>query len=179
MTLRVDFGGTGHGGEWVTVNVDGQGIAHPAPDIVADVTNAFDMLSSGFEQDTIDEAQCVATFEHLPAHLLVETLRMWRTLLKPDARLLIMVPDMRRLAEDWLAGRISNKTYMDCVFSPPEWTQKAPGEVHRYGFDADLLIGMLTEAGYRDAQVDTEFHPDMVFYVGSYVVPNLTVIAWK
>lgn len=176
--MKVDFGGTGKGGAWTTVNIDGAGAAHPPPDIVADITSDT-LLFNYFAPNSIDEAQSVATFEHLPAHLLVTTLKIWREYLKPDARLLIMVPDMRRLAEDWLAGRISTKTYMDCVFSPPEWTRKAPGEVHRYGFDADLLIGMLTEAGYRDAQVDTEFHPDMVFYVGSYVVPNLTVIAWK
>lgn len=176
--LRVDFGGCGRGGAWTTVNIDGNGAAHQPPDIVADITSQLGLLAY-FQPNSIDEAQSVATFEHLPAHLLLDTLRLWHSLLKPGARLLIMVPHMRQLAEDWIAGRINTKTYMDCVFSPPEWTQKAPGEVHRYGFDADLLIGMLTETGYRNAQVDTSHHPDMVFYVGNYIVPNLTVIAWK
>jgi len=177
--LNVDFGGCGKGGYWTTVNIDGNGAAHMPPDIVADITADARQLEQHFRPNSIDDAQCVAVFEHLPSHDLLDTLKYWRVFLKHDARLLIMVPHMRQLAEDWIAGRINTKTYMDCVFSPPEWTQKAPGEVHRYGFDAELLIGMLTEAGYRDAQVDTSYHPDMVFYVGSYIVPNLTVIAWK
>lgn len=77
--VKVDFGGTGHGGEWVTVNVDGQGVAHPAPDIVADISSGFEMHSH-FSLNSIDEAQCIATFEHLPAHKLVPTLRLWHAL---------------------------------------------------------------------------------------------------
>jgi predicted SAM-dependent methyltransferase len=174
--VKVDFGGTGKGGEWVTVNIDGQGIAHPAPDIAADVTSMLQLLSH-FPPDCIDEARCIATFEHLPAHKLVGTLRAWRDLLKTDARLVIMVPDVRVLAEDWLAGRISTRLFMDCVFSPPEWTRKLPGELHRYGFDGALLVEMLTEAGYRDARVFAG--PQATFFVDGYPVPNLWVEAWK
>lgn len=172
--MKVDFGGTGKGGEWLTINIDGGGVAHPAPDIVADVTDQF-MLGSF--ANTIDEARCIATFEHLPAHLLLHTLRLWYSLLKPGARLEIMVPDVQRIVVEWQAGVYSTRTAMNMIFSPPEWTQKLPGEVHRYGFDAALLIEMLTEAGYRDArQFDG---PQATFFVDGHPVPNLWVEAWK
>lgn len=174
--VKVDFGGTGRGGEWLTVNVDGQGIAHPAPDIVADVT-APEELVRYFSDQTIDEARCIATFEHLPAHLLDMTLRLWWHLLKPGARLVIMVPDIQRIVVEWQGGAYSTKTAMNMIFSPPEWTQKLPGEVHRYGFDGELLVGMLTEAGYREARVFDG--PQGTFYVDGYAVPNLWVEAWK
>lgn len=174
--LKVDFGGTGKGGEWVTVNIDGDGIAHPAPDIVADVTSMLQLLSH-FAPACIDEARCIATFEHLPAHKLVSTLRTWRDLLKPGARLEIMVPDVQRIVVEWQAGVYPTKTAMNMIFSPPEWTQKLPGEVHRYGFDGELLVGMLTEAGYRDARVFAG--PQATFFVDGYPVPNLWVEGWK
>lgn len=174
--VKVDFGGTGRGGEWLTVNVDGQGIAHPAPDIVADVTNSSHLLTL-LTPDSIDEAQCIATFEHLPAHLLVYTLQLWQHFLKPGARLVIMVPDIQRIVVEWQGGAYSTKTAMDMIFSPPEWTQKLPGEVHRYGFDGELLVGMLIEAGYRDARVVDG--PQGTFFVDGYPVPNLWVEGYK
>lgn len=175
--VKVDFGGTGKGGEWLTVNVDGQGIAHPAPDICADVTDANQLLFKHFEPSSIDEARCIATFEHLPAHLLDRTLKLWLALLKPGARLLIMVPDIQQIVVEWQGGGYSTKTAMDMIFSPPEWTQKLPGEVHRYGFDGELLVGMLRDAGYRDARVCDG--PQGTFFVDGYAVPNLWVEAWK
>jgi len=174
--VKVDFGGTGKGGEWLTVNVDGKGIAHPAPDIVADVTD-YVVLGQHFKGGSIDEAQCIATFEHLPAHVLGYTLHMWRYYLKPGARLVIMVPDIQQIVVEWQGGAYSTKTAMDMIFSPPEWTQKLPGEVHRYGFDGELLVGMLTEAGYRDARVFAG--PQATFFVDGHPVPNLWVEAFK
>ncbi len=176
MALKVDFGGTGKGGEWVTVNIDGQGVAHPAPDVMADVTDAS-QLAAHFGPSGIDEAQCIATLEHLPAHLLVHTLSWWRYFLRDGARLVIMVPDVQRIVVEWQAGVYSTRTAMNMIFSPPEWTQKLPGEVHRFGFDAGLLVEMLTEAGYRDArQFDG---PQATFFVDGHPVPNLWVEAWK
>ena len=174
--VKVDFGGTGKGGEWLTVNVDGQGIAHPAPDIVADVTDFHELLKH-FDYRSIDEARCIATFEHLPAHKLVHALMAWHALLKKGARLTIMVPDIQRIVVEWQGDAYSTKTAMDMIFSPPEWTQKLPGEVHRYGFDGELLVGMLTEAGYQNARVVDG--PQSTFFVDGHPVPNLWVEAYK
>lgn len=84
-----------------------------------------------------------------------------------------MVPDIQRIVVEWQGGAYSTKTAMNMIFSPPEWTQKLPGEVHRYGFDGELLVGMLTEAGYRVARVFDG--PQGTFYVDGYAVPNLWV----
>lgn len=172
--LRVDFGGTGKGGKWVTVNVDAQGIAHPAPDIVADVTAEADQLRDYFDPHSIDEAQCVATFEHIAAHDHLATLVYWRSLMKPDARLIIMVPDVQHIAVQWLGGVLSTKTAMDMIFSPPEWTRKLPGELHRFGFDDEMLMSLMREAGYQNVRHVKE-GAQATFFVGSYPVPNLWV----
>lgn len=172
--LRVDFGGCGRGGAWTTVNIDGNGAAHMPPDIVADITAEADQLRDWFDLRSIDEAQCIATFEHIIAHNQFETLVYWRTLLKSNAKLTIMVPDVRWLASDWLSGRIDTKMFMDCVFSPPEWTRKAFGELHRFGFDATSLIELMRSAGYQNVR-HVEEGTQATFFVGSYPVPNLWV----
>ena len=174
--MKVDFGGTGRGTEWTTVNVDGLGLVHPAPDIQADVTSWFDMVKH-FKADTIEAARCSATFEHLPAHKMMPTLRMWHTLLKPGARLEIMVPDVQQIVVEWQGGAYSTKTAMDMIFSPPAWTQRAAGELHRYGFDGEMLVSMLADAGFREARVFNG--PQATFFVDGYPVPNLWVEAWK
>ena len=175
--LRVDFGGTGRGGQWLTVNVDGHGIAHPAPDVVADITAQADQLRHHFAPASIDEAQCIATFEHLPPHDHVATLKMWRGLLKPGSRLTIMVPDVAQIAADWLDNQLPTRVAMGMIFCPPEWQRMLPGEQHRWGFNRESLITLLVEAGYVMAQWDANY-PQRTFFVEGYPVPNLAVEAY-
>src|SRR5688572_26261461 len=110
--LKVDFGGAGQGGEFVTVNIDAEGKAHASPDIVADISHAAQQLGQHFQPQSITEARCIVTLEHLMPHDLHNTLAYWRTFMQPGAKLLIVVPDMRRIAHDWLSGLIDDFTFM-------------------------------------------------------------------
>jgi len=175
--MKVDFGGTGRGGAWITVNVDGNGVAHPPPDITADITNKAHELGKHFRVGSIDEAQCIATLEHLPPDDLVGTLAYWRAFMKNGARLLVMVPDVRYIAWAWLQGLMPTHVAMGMIFCPPEWQAKLPGEQHRWGFDAEHLIEALRMAGWNSPRVD-DTYPQGTFFVEGYAVPNLAVEAW-
>lgn len=173
--LKVDFGGCGKGGEWRTINKD-DGEAHAAPDIVADITAAAHALDTAFEPQSVDEARCIHALEHLPPWDVLATLAYWRGFLKPGARLLIVVPDMRAIFETYLDGWIDAETAMGMIYVPAEWQQKAPGEAHRWGFDEDTLCQRLNAAGYHDVRrID---YPHGTFRVDDSPVPNLAVEAF-
>lgn len=158
MTFRVDFGGTGKGGDWLTVNID-NGAAHNAPDILCDITAQANQLPRHFAPGSISAAACIGTLEHLIPYDLLPTLELWRSLMQPNAPLLIVVPDTPRILADYMAGLFDMETLAGIIYGPADWQQKAPGEAHHWCFDADSLAKLLCDAGYRDPHL-TEWQGD-------------------
>ena len=174
MGVKVDLGGTGKGGEWVTVNLD-PGHAHPAPDHVASISASAGQLDSLFEAGTIDELRCLHTLEHLPPFELAANLEYWHRLLKPEGTLYIVVPDVAAIAQRWVAGEISDDAAVGMMYVPPEWQAMGEGERHRWGFTFATLKTALEWAGFTVKQVPV----GVSHYVDGYPVPNLGVLAKK
>lgn len=173
--IRVDFGGAGKDGAWLTVNLDGDGKAHNTPDIVADITAAARQLGQHFAPNSIDEAQCIATLEHLPPWDVVETLRYWRGFMKYGAALTITVPDMPAIFAGYAEGRYGAEVLAGMLYGPKAWQQKTPFEAHRWGWDYSSLEGTLREAGFWHVERIEE--PEPGFFVDDYRVAMLAVRA--
>jgi hypothetical protein len=173
--LRVDFGGAGKGGQWLTINLDGEGKGHPVPDIVADITAAANQLGAYLQPGSIDEARCIATLEHIIPWNVIDTLKYWRSFMKPDAVLTISVPDLRGIIADYLAEEYGTDTLAAILYGPKDWQWKTPYENHRWGWDESSLLADLYIAGYHDMRRIDEMPPG--FVVDGHHVADLTMEA--
>lgn len=168
MGLKVDLGGCGKDGEWLTINADA-GYAHAAPDHVANILASAGHLDAILAPESVDEMQCLHTLEHLPPWELDATVNYWRKFLKPGGTLKIIVPDVEVIAHYFVQGRISGEAMIGMLYVPPEWQQKGEGEHHRWGFTYETLENLMMRAGFT---VEMASAPTS-HYVEGYPVPNL------
>jgi hypothetical protein len=185
--LRIDLGGVGRNGQWVTVNSDTSGY-RAAPDICADITASAAQLGEYFDPASIDEIRAIHTLEHLPAWDILPTLSYWRTFLKPGGRLLIVVPNLGLMAIHYADSIIPFDVFAAVAYVPASRTKHGPAEEHRAGWDYDTLQADLCRAGYRDVKPagDSDWpecwtldYADCLHtgLVGRYEVPNLRIEA--
>lgn len=184
--MKVDLGGIGRGGEWVTVNNDG-GAVRAAPDIVADITAHAAELEKHFAFGSLDEIRCIHTLEHLPAWDILPSLAYWRKFLRVGGSLHIVVPDLGAMARDYISGKIPFEVFASVAYVPASRTKDRPaGEQHRWGFDKYTLDAALVRAGYVQPvqwlnypETWTLDYDDLLptGLVGVYQVPNLRVTA--
>lgn len=185
--LRVDLGGIGQNGQWVTVNSDASGY-RPQSDIVADITASANELSQYFAPQSVDEMRCVHTLEHLPFDEIVPTLAYWKTMLKPGGRLLIVVPDMGQIAHQYSNGKITYEVFAALAHgdTPGYRSTRNAGELHRWGWDAYTLHCDLKAAGFTGFRLDVDEWPSYWLFdypayaytglVGKWQVANLRMI---
>lgn len=184
--LKVDLGGVGQNTGWLTVNTDVSGY-RPLPDICADISARANQLGDYFSPGEVDELRCVHVLEHLPSWDIAPTLKMWRSLLKSGGSLLIVVPDMGKLAIDYADGVIPFDVLAAVAYVSGFRTVQGSQEEHRWGWSVDTLardlqvagFGNVREAGDEQWPADWLFDfPDMAHTgcVGKYNVPNLRVI---
>lgn len=184
--MRVDLGGIGRGGEWVTVNNDG-GTVRAAPDIVADITAHAAELERHFAFGSVDEIRCIHTLEHLPAWDVLPTLAYWRKFLKPGGKLHIVVPDLGQMARDYAMSRIPFDVFASVAYVPGVRTKDKPaGEEHRWAWDVDTLTRDLEQVGYRVVDDYPDYPASWLLdfenlehtgLLGKYQVPNLKLTA--
>lgn len=183
--LKLDLGGVGSGGAWTTINLDSSGY-RPAPDVVASITASANELSEYFDFGTVDAIRCIHTLEHLPQWDIMPTLQYWHKLLKPGGELLIVVPDMGRMAEQYADAELPFEVFAAVTYVSGFRTKQGPQEEHRWGWDVDTLANDLLKAGFRSPEMATDYpaawlfdFPDMMHTgcVGRYEVPNLRVRA--
>lgn len=186
--IKVDLGGIGSGGAWLTVNADSSGY-RATPDITADITARIHDLEQYFEARSVSAMRCIHTLEHLNRDDIAGTLFYWRCFLKPGGSLLIVVPDMGAIATQYADGIIPFDVVAALAYgdTPSYQSTKNPGELHRWGYDEETLRRDLTVAGYVDIQLaDDDYWPatwlfDYPAYaytglVGKWSVPNLRMI---
>lgn len=187
-SLKVDFGGVGRDGEWLTFNCDA-GAVRPRPDVVCDITASSAQLDIHLQRESVDVIRCVHTLEHLPARDIHATLMYWREFLKPCGALVLVVPDMGQLAHDYCAGHIPMDVVSAVGYVPASRVHN-PAEEHRWGWDHDMLYRDLMMAGYVDIRAGTDddwvSHWTLDFSdvlhtgcVGKYQVRNLRMRGYK
>jgi len=182
---KADMGGIGRGGPWITVNVGND--LRPASDVVADITAKASQLTVHFEPGSLDAIRSVHTVEHIASDQIVPTLAYWRRFLKPGGQLIIVVPDMGALANDYADGLIPFDIFAAAAYVPGSRVGDRPEEQHRWGFDDKTLWRTLCEAGYKNVRLGGDEHwvaswvMDMhevahTGLVGVYKVANLIMV---
>lgn len=187
MSVNLDLGGVGQGGAWITVNNDASGY-RPRPDYVLDITEAAFQLHTYWPFGTVEAIRCIHTLEHLPAYQILPTLTYWKRLLRDGAPLLLVVPDLGKLAKMYAVGTIPFDVFAAVAYVPATRTVHGAGEEHRWGWDWHTMVRDLDRAGFSRF----EHPPERVWpeswtldfddlrhtgCVGTLQIPNLRIVA--
>jgi len=137
MRLNLGSGQRPFAKPWV--NVDAQ--ERWKPDLVADCTHL------PYADGSCDMIVLHHVLEHFGCG---ESLRLqWEAfrLLEPGGSLLVFVPDMRALAQNWLLGKLDDETYMINVYGAFMGDEH---DRHRFGFTAATLGKELSKHGWSE-----------------------------
>ena len=97
-----------------------------------------------YEDNSIDEVFSSHTLEHISKFKIVDTLKEWYRVLKPDGKLTLRVPDLEWCLRWWLNHQTTGWD-MDLIFG----NQSREGEEHKTGFSRDIMLDYLHEAGFK------------------------------
>ena len=150
MSIKLHIGGKETHPDWKILDVE------PRPEVDY-VGNALNL--SQFDSDSIDAIYASHVLEHFFYNIddeLITTLREWHRVLKPGGKLLISVPDLKTLC--WLYLNPNMMTMerfhlMRMIFGG----QTDIYDVHKVGFDFEILAMYLEEVGFAAYEQVSEF----------------------
>lgn len=151
MSLNLHIGGHEPHPDWKILDVE----ARPEVDYVADASDL-----SQFAADSVDKIYASHVLEHFYHGIngeLLNTLREWHRVLKPGGYLLVSVPDLKTLC--WLflnpnLEPLERHHIMAMMFGG----QTNIYDVHKVGFDVDILGLYLQEVGFHGYRQVAEFN---------------------
>ena len=111
------------------------------PDFVADGANM-----PMFANDSADLIVSHHVAEHAGCGDSAPMFNECRRVLTPGGSLIVCVPDMRALAEAWIAGRLTTQIYLTNVYGA--FLDSDLFDRHRWGFDARSLREFLLSCGF-------------------------------
>jgi len=149
--LRLHIGGKETHPDWKILDIE----ERPEVDFLGDAADL-----SQFADESVDAIYASHVLEHFYHSLdneLVKTLTEWHRVLKPGGQLLISVPDLQTLCWLFLNPNLlpMEKHYLMRVMFGGQTNQY---DVHKVGFDADLLALYLNEVGFSDMEQVSEFN---------------------
>ncbi|MDX2254568.1 MAG: methyltransferase domain-containing protein [Pseudanabaenaceae cyanobacterium bins.39] len=143
--MKLHIGGTSAHPDWKIFDIEKR-------DEVDFVGDAADL--SQFEDESVDAIYASHVLEHFHHSLnyeLVFTLAEWHRVLKKGGQLMISVPDIKTLS--WLYSRpnldLQTRFHIMAMMFGGQTNQY---DVHRVGFDFDILCMYLREVGFSECQ---------------------------
>jgi predicted SAM-dependent methyltransferase len=143
--------------EWEEVRLDIDPRVQPT--VVGSITD----LSPLFPAESFDAVWSSHTLEHLFAHEVLEALRQFRRILKPDGFALLFSPDLESVAEHLVNHGADHVAYvsqagpitaLDMLYGHiAAITEGRHYMAHKTGFTADRLGNLLLEAGFSTVNV--------------------------
>jgi predicted SAM-dependent methyltransferase len=116
------------------------------PDIEADITDL-----SKIPSNYANEIWTSHTLEHTQLRQLFHTIRGMGRILKPGGKITVTVPDVRKVAEDWVAGKIPGHFFEKIVCGvTPDATQFM---AHVQLFWKEKLIRFLSINGFVNIKI--------------------------
>ncbi len=97
-----------------------------------------------YEDSSVDLIFSSHTLEHIGKFKIVDTLKEWHRVLKPGGKLVVRVPDLAWCCNWWLNHQTADWD-LDLIFG----NQSREGEEHKTGFNREIMIDYLKEAGFR------------------------------
>lgn len=149
--IKLHIGGNEPHPEWKILDIE----PRPEVDYIGDASDL-----SQFEDNSIAAIYASHVLEHFYYSIdneLINTLKEWYRVLKPGGQLFISVPDLRKLC--WLylhpEFKFADRTHiMRIIFGG----QTNIYDVHKVGFDVELLVIYLAEVGFKEYQQVSEFN---------------------
>lgn len=139
MALRLNIGSGQRPFSQPWINVDRQ--AKFAPDVVADGTEYLSRLESG----SVEMIVLHHVLEHYGCGEADGLLAECRRVLSSAGSLLVFVPDLRALAEGFLAGRVTEQVFLTNIYGA--WMGDE-ADRHKWGFTRRSLDQTLRTAGF-------------------------------
>ncbi|MBD1906963.1 methyltransferase domain-containing protein [Funiculus sociatus GB2-A5] len=149
-TLKLHIGGTEPHPDWKILDIE----ARPEVDFVGDAAHL-----TQFEDNSIEAIYASHVLEHFYYGLndeLINVLREWYRVLQQNGKLFISVPDLKVLCWLYLHPSLmpmERYQIMRIIFGG----QTNQYDVHKVGFDVDILALYLEEAGFQNYQAVPEF----------------------
>ena len=149
--MKLHIGGKESHPNWKIFDIE----QRPEVDYIGDASDL-----SQFEDESIEAIYASHVLEHFYYSLnseLALTLSEWHRVLKKGGRLMISVPDLRALC--WLYTRhdidTANRFQLMRIIFGGQYNQY---DIHKVGFDFDILCLYLSEAGFMECQRVFEFN---------------------
>ena len=116
------------------------------PDIVCDVLKE----PLPFEDSSVDLVMLYHFFEHLPLMRADGVVAECHRVLRIGGSLIIVVPDLRALAQRWLSRQISDFIYVVNLMGAD---QGEPGDLHRWHYTPESLTEKLSQQTWEGIRV--------------------------
>lgn len=148
--LNLHIGGQEAHPDWKILDIE----ERPEVDFVGDAANL-----SQFADESVDSIYASHVLEHFYYGLnneLVQTLAEWHRVLKPGGKLYISVPDLKTLCWLFLNPNLAplDRHHIMRIMFGGHTNQY---DVHKVGFDADILALYLQEVGFEGYELVSEF----------------------
>tara|TARA_B100000674_G_scaffold499410_1_gene545140 strand:+ start:6342 stop:6869 length:528 start_codon:yes stop_codon:yes gene_type:complete len=118
------------------VNIDSRD--GPNVDLVCDINHLH------YHPSSVDTIYMCHSLEHIPMLEVVSTLKRLNSLLVPDGRLYISVPDFEVLASLYLSRRVTLSSIVRAIHGGQEY----PGNTHYMSYDHSILSSTLLSCGF-------------------------------
>jgi len=172
--FQLHIGGTTAHPDWKILDIE----PREEVDFVGDAADL-----SQFEDNAIDTIYASHVLEHFHHHLkgeVANTLAEWYRVLKPGGKLMVSVPDLQTLCWLYLQPQVSFKERLRIM-----WMlyggQSNEFDVHKVGFDFEILRAYLSDAGFTNyyrVKSFNLFRDCSQIRVGSTFI-SLNVVAFK
>ena len=151
------------------INIDCE--KSPATDLICDIKKL------PYDDNSVDTIESYHVFEHIPVCLhtaidsrfgekyksLIDTLKEWLRVLKPDGNLVIEMPDLDGIIKEYV---LSNETRREQLLVGIYGSYRNANQldIHRWGANEKRLRHMLEKAGFRDIKFceAQDYHKDSV-----------------
>lgn len=118
----------------------------------------MDIRSLPFEDDSADEILAVHVCEHFYVHDILNVLKEWRRVLKPQGRIILELPCLDRVIAHFVHGSPANMTLWPLYGDPGTHKDGEPA-LHKWCWSKAAFRALLEEAGFKDIQEETpQFH---------------------
>lgn len=149
--MKLHIGGKEAHPDWKILNV----LQAPEVDFIGNASNL-----EQFEDDSIEAIYASHVLEHFNHgwnNELLNTLHEWYRVLQPGGKLYLSVPDLRVICELFLHPNLmpTDKLYLMRIMFGGQIDEY---DVHKVGFDADILALYLDKVGFYDYEKVTQFN---------------------
>ncbi len=145
-------------------NLDCVSRPNQVPDVICDALKE----PLPFEDDSVDLVMLYHFFEHLPTNSTDGVLAEIHRVLRKGGSVIIVVPDLRALAQRWLARQISDDIYIINLMGAD---QGEPGDIHRWHYTPESLTAKLQTLPWEEVRMfdwrkipGTDCQPDWWYY---------------